>query len=311
MNDSGWLTGSLAAMVLFLTTGIGTLSSNGAGLFHNRTHIGNLATSLEFWVIAAFAGLPAWLVHVRLTRWSRVAVDHADRGVFPSEVEPAAMPAPVPDIVAPPVMARAAQAQGADLAARARFVAMTFAFPETGVVRSDTSSRGPTDWPLHMTCQPRRFTLSLQHAALHYRMQFTNRGAATLGPLMIRADLIAARNRVAHIDHVDFADDALPLCHYLDSLLAGDSIELTGELRLPLSEIAAIRLGTAELLVPLMRLFAESAGEAQPVLGVSACFAIGMPPLSAGGGIQPFRLDSGPAIWRKLTARRLFGADHS
>ena len=66
-----------------------------------------------------------------------------------------------------------------------------------------------------------------------------------------------------------------------------------------------MRLGTAELLVPLMRLCAESVGACRPVLSLSACFAIGVPSVLAGGGIQPFQFDSGMGIWRKLTARQL------
>jgi hypothetical protein len=160
-----------------------------------------------------------------------------------------------------------------------------------------------------VSCEPTRFTLTLQHAALRYRLEFCNRGAQALGPLIIRVDLASVETRKPQNHQVDFDADALPLCHYLDSLPAGDRIELTGELRLPLTGIAAMQLGTAELLVPLMRLCAESAGESRPALSVSACFAIGLPPLSAGGGIQPFRLDLGPGIWRKLTARRLVNAD--
>jgi hypothetical protein len=191
-----------------------------------------------------------------------------------------------------------AQAEGADLAERARFVAMNFAFPEPGLARQT-----PTDWPLQIGCQPLRFILMPGLAVLRYRLELWNRGAEALGPLIIRADLVA-ESRTAAESQTELAADVLPMCHYLDSLPAGDGVELSGELRLALADVATLRLGSAELLVPMLRLCAESAGAAPPGLNISADFAIGQPPLSAGGGIRPFRLDSGPGIWRKLTARR-------
>ncbi len=265
--------------------------------------LADFAKALLFWPVALITGVAAWLVRLRAASWRGIAVRQAGLDATLSVSRPEPAPEPLPAALVPasePVAASRGQAQGADLAARARFVAMTFAFPETGIAQP-----GPIDWPLQMNCQPTRFNLTLQHAALGYRLAFCNRGAEPLGPLIIRADLVAETSRMAQHHPVGCAADALPLCHYLDSLPAGDTMELTGELRLPLAGIAAMRLGTAELLVPLMRLCAESAGECQPVLSVSAGFAIGLPPLSAGGGIQPFRLDLGPAIWRKLTARRL------
>ncbi len=215
------------------------------------------------------------------------------------------MPAEIPSLSGPePALppspaAPVPQAQGADLAERARFVALSFAFPESGLARE-----AATDWPLHMSCAPTRFTLTLRHAALRYRLEVCNRGAEALGPLIIRADLIA-ESGIAAIRPVAFAAAGLPPCHHLDSLAAGENVVLTGELRLALAGVVAMRLGGAELLVPLMRVCAESAVASPLAFCHSAGFAIGLPPLAPGGSIQPFRLNSRPGIWRKLTARRL------
>ncbi len=280
---------------------LAALTGPALGIGANPTVAAGLAKGLLFWPVAVFGVLAAWLVRLRHARWSRIAVDHGAAVITSEswpEVAPEPMPPRPPEIV--PRIADRTRVEGADLAARARFVAMSFAFPEAGLVRANSARDGLGSWPLHMDCRPTRFTLTLQHAALGYRLEFCNRGAEPLGPLMIRADLVPAESRTA-----PGPTDALPLCHYLDGLPIGDSIELTGELRLPLAGIAAMRLGSAELLVPLMRICAESAGNALDPLNASACFAVGLPPLVAGGGIQPFRLDSGPRIWRKLTARRV------
>ena len=299
MIGGGRFAGSLAYLRLPVVPRIDAWLGYRGGLLVGRNDGGALATTLQFWPVAMVAGLATWLIHLRNTRWSRLALDRSEPIDWLQDTTPECEPPAAPDLL---------QVQGADLAARARFVAMTFAFPEVDTARQRLQGAA-AGWPLHIDCQPIRFTLTLQHAALGYRLEFCNRGADALGPLIIRADLVAAGNRLAQDYPVEFTADALPVCHYLDSLPAGDSVELAGDLRLPLANIAALRLGKAELLVPLLRLCAESAGESRPAFNLSTCFAIGMPPLSAGGGIQPFRLDAGPGIWRKLSARRLVVAN--
>ncbi|MDE1916045.1 MAG: hypothetical protein KGJ57_02920 [Sphingomonadales bacterium] len=45
-----------------------------------------------------------------------------------------------------------------------------------------------------------------------------------------------------------------PICHHVSALEPGQSIDLTGQLRMPLAEIEPIRLGGAAMVVPLVRL---------------------------------------------------------
>ncbi len=171
------------------------------------------------------------------------------------------------------------------------------------------ASPQPPGSPLELDCRPVRFTLTLRHAALRYRLRLSNPGPEALGPLIIRADLATAEAEIPQDRQAIFEPYALPLCHYLDSLAAGGHAELVGELRLPLAGVAAIRLGTAKLLVPLLRVWVETAGDARPALSCAGCFAIGVLPAAAGSGFQPIDLDSSLGIWRKLTARRLESAN--
>ena len=301
MTGSGWTTGALAARLSAMRLPPAPELLQGSLL---QASLASVLCGL----------LVAWLIHRRYSRGTRIFGDNpqpvdsasdtaGDMPASTAQQVPAVIPPVADTATAPP---GAEPAQGADLAARARFVAMSFAISETNA--SATPCPG---WPLQVSCHPTRFTLTLRHAALRYRLEFCNRGAEALGPLVIRADLVAVETRIPQSRQVAFEPDALPLCHYVDSLAAGSSIELTGELHLPIARIAAMRLGMAELLVPLIRLCAESAGEDQPRVSVSACFAIGMPSEWAGDGIQPFRLDSGPGIWRKLAARRIIPTDLS
>lgn len=187
--------------------------------------------------------------------------------------------------------------QNGDLPVPARFIATCYPVAPT--------CPQPAVMPLTMACQAMRFTLTLEQAALRYRLQLENCWTQTLGPLIIRADLVLAGAATAQNRQAGFDTYALPVCHYVDSFAAGGRIDLSGDLRLPAARLAPFRLGRAEFLVPLMRICAESIGNFRPEFSLPACFAIGLTPISAGGGIQPFHVDSGLGIWRKLAVRRV------
>lgn len=268
-----------------------------------------IAIALAFWPIFIFAGAAAWLIHNRRSLGNQIALVRvvplknacgplnetvlvtaphtSPRDTATPATTPASIPATTPAL--------------ADMAAPPRRVATTFPVAET------SSPQDSALCSLDIDCQPIRFTLSLGRAALRYRLRLDNFGATAIGPLIIRGDLVAAEPGIPQPGGVECNPDALPVCHYLDSLDAGSSTEMNGELRLPLAGIAAIRLGRAEFLVPLMRLWVESLADSVPALSLSTCFAIGVPTTSELGGIQPFHLDSGLGIWRSLIARRLEG----
>lgn len=278
------------------------------------------AAPLQYLPIVVFAVAAAWLIRNRIPHWRRMSPSGAELDAFPGEIvsditlsvtsapletlEPAEPDDDChPDFAPVPV----SKPPGADLAARALFVAMSFPGPVGAPLHIPPPRLASAS--LRIDCHPIRLTLTLRHAALRYRLQLGNRGAEALGPIIIRADLATAEPGIPQDHQAAFDPYALPLRHYLDSLPAGTNAELTGELRLPLASIAAIRLGSAKLLVPLMRVWVETAGAALPALSCARCFAIGIPPAAAGSGIQPFHLDSSLGIWRKLTTRRLQNAD--
>lgn len=258
------------------------------------------ALALEMAAIAGCAAAGAWAIHRGRARWRPIAVGHGEAtgetalalAEAAADFDPGLAPAP------------ASLLTDAASPARGQFVAM--AFPAAAPAMPQISG----DHPLEIACQPIRVTLTLTHAGLHYRLQCCNRGAQALGPLLIRAALAGVEPDIAQAGQTGLDAQALPLCHYLDGLPAGASIGFAGELRVPLGAMAAMRLGAARFVIPLLRLSAESAGESRPVICTSANFAIGLSAASGGSGIQPFPLDLGPGIWRKLRMRKLTPGHH-
>ena len=87
----------------------------------------------------------------------------------------------------------------------------------------------------------------------------------------------------------------LPLLHEVPSLAPGETVELKGELRLPLARGMPIRQGAAVVFVPLARFRAGAAG------GEPRCFTVVVGQPSPRGALQPHRLDLGPRSAEGLT----------
>lgn len=148
-----------------------------------------------------------------------------------------------------------------------------------------------------MRFEPLRFSATLAHAILHYRVSITNGGDTALGPVTLCADMIAAD--AAHPTEPLAAKEAalLPECHVIATLVPGDTSELRGELRLALKAITPIRVGGASLMVPLVRVKLTGQGEQAAALCRLAQFVIGEPDEAPDGRLHPFRLDLGPCSW--------------
>ncbi len=160
----------------------------------------------------------------------------------------------------------------------------------------------PLDETLSLTFEPLRFSATLAHAVLPYRLSVTNGGEAPLGPVTIGGDMVAAD--VAAPPATLSARDAahLPNLHTLPALAPGETVALRGELRLPLGDIVPLRLGLAALMVPLVRLNIEvrekgRSGRAGAPLSRLAQFVVGEPDEDASERLHPFRLDLGPRSW--------------
>ena len=85
----------------------------------------------------------------------------------------------------------------------------------------------------------------------------------------------------------------------LAGLAPGESGDVSGELRVPLSELRPIAQGRARLFVPLARFRVGAEGGEPRYFTLVA----GQPSPSGNGAIQPVRLDLGPRIYDGLAGR--------
>jgi hypothetical protein len=163
---------------------------------------------------------------------------------------------------------------------------------------------------LRFTFTPTRFSTTLANAILRYDLTLANRSDAPLGPLTITAAMDTASND-ANTPHLAAMTEA----HRLMLIQPGDSVSVSGELRMALSAITPLRVGGAALFVPMVRFGVRAAQVGMladlPPVAVEAHFLVGEPQGEAGLG--PFRLDTGPQTAHILTQRALVmeGLGHS
>ncbi len=157
------------------------------------------------------------------------------------------------------------------------------------------------DRPLTIQLESRHLSRAMINATLAYRLTLTNRADSPVGPLRIAGDIVSAQASLGAEDQFAPADAALATIHQVPPLAPGESVSLSGELRLPIANILPIRSGSAKVFVPLARFRAE--GED----GTAAIRVFVVGPLSEqpGGPLRPFALDRGPGVERGLGQREL------
>ncbi|MEO7248147.1 MAG: hypothetical protein ABIW31_06795, partial [Novosphingobium sp.] len=136
--------------------------------------------------------------------------------------------------------------------------------------------------------------------SLSYRLSVTNNGALALSDVVVAGGMISAHASLPVEQQLATDGQMLELLHQIESLGAGETAELKGDLRLPLPQITPIRSGQALLFVPLVRfrVVADS-------FTALATFVIGETPPVAEAALLPFRIDMGPRIWSQVSRRRV------
>ena len=143
--------------------------------------------------------------------------------------------------------------------------------------------------------------LSMVYATLSYRLLVTNRGRDAVGPIAIGGDMIAAHRSLPVGEQLCPQHDTLPRLHQMGELAPGDTVTLAGQLRLPLAEIRAVRIGGAQCFLPLVRI-------ALPQAGIGArlhVFTLGLPAERPDGALLALRMDRGFAFYRPLGQREI------
>ena len=154
---------------------------------------------------------------------------------------------------------------------------------------------------LSLAIEARRLSISLMAATLDYRITLTNSGNTEVRGVAIAGDMISAHASRGQDDQMASATSALTRCHDIANIPAGRSVQVVGEFRLPLPMIQPIRRGDLALFVPLARLRVEAAqGTAGTIVKTAL---IGQRSPRPGAGLQPFRLDLGPRVYREVTQK--------
>lgn len=168
---------------------------------------------------------------------------------------------------------------------------------------------GPTSGGqgLEVLLEATRMSATLLNTTLSYRLAVTNRGSAALRDVRIDGDMVAA-HASAKLDDLSGPYAAvLPQLHLLSGLAPGESVTLSGEIRLPLTAITPIRRGNATFFVPLARLRARGTSPMGLSVEGGGTFLVGQEP-GANRKLQPFRLDLGPRNYSNLGQQLLRAA---
>jgi hypothetical protein len=154
--------------------------------------------------------------------------------------------------------------------------------------------------PIEMQLEARHLSRAMVNATLAYRLTLTNRSGAPTGPLRIAGDIVSAHASLSAEEQLAPGDSALETIHEAPTLAPGESVTLSGELRMPIASILPINSGGSRVFVPLARFRAETQGSA-----TTRVFVIGQASEQPGGALRPFPLDRGPGVDRTLGQREL------
>ncbi len=158
----------------------------------------------------------------------------------------------------------------------------------------------PNQADIAFILDPVRLSATLTSTSLSYRLSVTNNGALSLSNVLVAGGMISAHASLPVEQQLATDGQMLELLHQIESLSPGETAELAGDLRLPLSQITPIRSGKALLFIPLAR-FRVEAGDTAAL----ATFVIGETPPVAEAALLPFRIDMGPRIWSRVSRRRV------
>ncbi len=148
-----------------------------------------------------------------------------------------------------------------------------------------------------------RMSASLMATTLSYRLTLTNHTGDALSGLAIEADMIAAQAQVPAERQVANPAQHLEHRHGAETLGPGETLEFSGDIRVPLNAIVPIRAGTHALFIPLARFRVEAGVEGRGRIAVTRTYVVGEEAEAAGGQLKPFRLDLGPRIYSRLGQR--------
>lgn len=154
---------------------------------------------------------------------------------------------------------------------------------------------------LTFAIEARRLSFTLTSATLAYRVTLTNNNKTRLTGITVAGDMISAHSSLSSDQQLASANSELKPVHEIPVIAAGQTTQVTGEFRVPLTLIKPICKGRAVMFVPLVRLRVNAANSGAGVAYLTAL--VGLRSRQPGAGLQPFRLDYGPRIYSDVTQR--------
>ncbi len=157
---------------------------------------------------------------------------------------------------------------------------------------------------LALTFVPDYAAASFARIAVRYALTLTNLTDRDLENVSVRALFASAdANQQATVERF-FGGAGGRVAHVVERIAAGETVELAGELAMPLAETRPLRYGTRLLLVPIA---AFDAGFVQgaKTSKLSAAFMVGIEPNQASDKMGPLRLDLGPKTFSHVGQRPL------
>lgn len=153
---------------------------------------------------------------------------------------------------------------------------------------------------LTIRCETEKLTRSAVFATLKYRLTLVNRTDSALNDVVIGVDLVSAHSGAPMEEQVATSATALEARHNLPRIAPRQNLSVEGQVQLPLAGAQVIFQGRHPLLVPLMRVRVDGAGEGALV----KTFVVGQG-VPDGGRVQPFRLDEAPRSYSPIAHREL------
>lgn len=177
--------------------------------------------------------------------------------------------------------------------------------PATPALRRPASAPIPVEaHGLALCFAPDYAAASFARIAVRYALTLTNRSGHDLDRLSVRALFASAdANQQATVERF-FGGDGGQIAHVIAGLAPGETVELTGELAMPLAETRPLRYGTRLLLVPIAA-FDVGFNQGDDTRKLSAAFMVGVEPKQASDKMGPLRLDLGPKTFNHIGQRPL------
>lgn len=156
---------------------------------------------------------------------------------------------------------------------------------------------------LAVTLEARRMSASLMATTLNYVLTLTNSGSEPLLALAVEGDMISAHASLPPEAQIANDNQRLEPRHALVTLAPGESVEFTGDFRLPLAAVTPIRAGAAAYFVPLARLRIEARTASGSAVVQAQTWVVGDLPDDPQAALRPFRLDLGPRVYARIGQR--------